>query len=133
MNRLLDNWLLLQKYWSNFWSVATLLIPPYSTAVKPDLEGYNAQYQKYEEMTKMPMRILLKFTLQNLRLEGNLVGYDEIKPFDKIRFYATRQSWLRGEDSDLEPYPYRFPLVTKRSGLSHPRFNRGRVYSLYTF
>ncbi len=40
-------------------------------------------------------RQLLKFTLQNLRLDSSLVCYDEIKPFDKIRFYASRSAWLR--------------------------------------
>ncbi len=39
-------------------------------------------------------RQLLKFALQNLVLDGSLVRYDEIKPFNTIREYASRQAWL---------------------------------------
>jgi len=39
-------------------------------------------------------RLLLKMTLQNLRLDGKIVRYDWIKPFDKIAYYASRPSWL---------------------------------------
>jgi hypothetical protein len=44
-------------------------------------------------------RLLLKMTLQNLRLEGRKARYDWINPFDKIAFYASRQSWLRAIDA----------------------------------
>ena len=43
-------------------------------------------------------RQLLKFTLQNLQVDGSLVRYDELKPFDTIRLYASRQAWLPRED-----------------------------------
>ena len=46
-------------------------------------------------------RQLLKFTLQNLELEGNLVRYSLIKPFDRVLNYTSRQDWLRGKDSNL--------------------------------
>ena len=39
-------------------------------------------------------RLLLKMTLQNLRLDGKIVRYDWKKPFDKIAFYASRPTWL---------------------------------------
>lgn len=39
--------------------------------------------------------ITYKFTLQNLQLDGSLACYDVIKPFDQMRFYVTRQTWLR--------------------------------------
>jgi len=39
-------------------------------------------------------RLLLKMALQNLELKGKKVRYGWIKPFDKIAFYASRQSWL---------------------------------------
>ena len=47
--------------------------------------------------------LLLKMTLQNLKLRGKKVRYDWIKPFDKVAFYASRQSWLPRVDSNHEP------------------------------
>ena len=41
-------------------------------------------------------RLLLNMTLQNLRLDGEIVRYDWKKPFDKIAFYASRPTWLPG-------------------------------------
>ena len=38
-------------------------------------------------------RLLLKMALQNLELKGKKARFDWIKPFDKIAFYASRQSW----------------------------------------
>jgi len=49
----------------------------------------------YESSEPIEKRQLLKFALQNLQLEGSLACYDEVKPFDAIRKYAMRQSWLR--------------------------------------
>jgi site-specific DNA recombinase len=49
----------------------------------------------YESSEPIEKRQLLKFALQNLQLEGSLACYDEVKPFDTIRKYAMRQSWLR--------------------------------------
>lgn len=49
----------------------------------------------FESSEGLEKRQLLKFALQNFRLEGSLVRYDEIKPFDTIRVYAARQAWLR--------------------------------------
>jgi site-specific DNA recombinase len=40
--------------------------------------------------------------------------------FQKDVLYAFSPVVLPREDSNLQPYPYRTPLVTKRSGLSHP-------------
>ena len=48
----------------------------------------------FESSEPQEKRQLLKFTLQNLVLDGTLVRYDEIKPFDAIRLYASRQAWL---------------------------------------
>ena len=50
-------------------------------------------------------RLLLKMALQNLELMGKKARYDWINPFDKIAFYASRQAWLRREDSNLRPFP----------------------------
>jgi hypothetical protein len=48
----------------------------------------------FESSEAQEKRLLLKMTLQNLRLEGKTVRYDWIKPFDKIAFYASRSAWL---------------------------------------
>ena len=49
----------------------------------------------YESSEPIEKRQLLKFALQNLELEGSLACYDEVKPFDAIRKYTMRQTWLR--------------------------------------
>lgn len=48
-------------------------------------------------------RLILKMTLQNLRLEGRKVRYDWINPFDKIAYYASRLDWLPRLDSNQRP------------------------------
>ncbi len=53
----------------------------------------------YESSEPIEKRQLLKFTLQNLRLDGSLVCYDEVKPFDTIRKYSDHQLWLPQWDS----------------------------------
>ena len=39
-------------------------------------------------------RQLLKLTLQNLKLEGNSVRFELVKPFDKVFACAGSQTWL---------------------------------------
>jgi len=41
---------------------------------------------------------LIKMTLQNLRLNGSLVQYDYLNPFDEIVKYADRSAWLHTVD-----------------------------------
>ncbi len=48
----------------------------------------------FESSEAQEKRLLLKMTLQNLRLEGKIVRYDWIKPFGKIAYYASRLDWL---------------------------------------
>lgn len=48
----------------------------------------------FESSEPQEKRLLLKFALQNLRFDSGLVCYDELKPFDKIREYASRSAWL---------------------------------------
>lgn len=48
----------------------------------------------FESSEPIEKRQLLRFALQNFQLDGTLVRYNEIKPFDKIREYASRQAWL---------------------------------------
>ena len=60
-------------------------------------------YELFESSEVQEKRQLLKLTLQNLKLEGSLVRYDLLKPFDKIALFASRQQWLPREDSNLQP------------------------------
>jgi hypothetical protein len=57
----------------------------------------------FESSEAHEKRLLLKMALQNLELKGKTARFDWIKPFDKIAFYASRQSWLPRQDSNLEP------------------------------
>ncbi len=49
----------------------------------------------FESSEPLEKRVILKMTLQDLRLEGKTVRYDWINPFDKIALYASRLDWLR--------------------------------------
>jgi len=54
--------------------------------------------------------------LQNLELKGKKARYDWIKPFDKIAFYASRQSWLEDRSvniTNLFIAPKNYKLVSK--------------------
>ena len=48
-------------------------------------------------------RQILKLILQNSVLDGRLVKYSLLKPFDTILNYADNQLWLLREDSNLRP------------------------------
>ena len=52
----------------------------------------------YESSEPIKKRQLLKFTLQNLQLEGSLALYDEVKPFSTILKYADNELWLPLKD-----------------------------------
>ncbi len=54
-------------------------------------------------------RQLLKLTLQNLKLEGNSVKFELVKPFDKVFACTGSQSWLPDLDSNQEPSGYATP------------------------
>lgn len=56
-------------------------------------------YELFESSEVQEKRQLLKLTLQNLKLERNLVRYDLLKPFDKKALFASRQQWLKTWDS----------------------------------
>ena len=60
------------------------------------LELASRAYELFESSEPIEKRQLLRFALQNFQLDGTLVRYNEIKPFDKIREYASRQAWLLG-------------------------------------
>lgn len=63
----------------------------------------------FESSEAQEKRLLLKMTLQNLRLEGKTVRYDWLNPFNKIAEYAPRLAWLPRVDSNHEPCRYIFP------------------------
>ena len=64
-------------------------------------------------------RLLLNMTLQNLRLDGKIVLYDWIKPFDKIAFYASRPSWLPQQVGKRTVERVRDFLFRSQFGLFH--------------
>ncbi|MDD3434547.1 MAG: recombinase family protein, partial [Candidatus Pacebacteria bacterium] len=65
-------------------------------------------------------RLLLKMTLENLELSGKKARYDWINPFDKIAFYASRQSWLPLQDA-LRTFDWR-EMREELISLSSPKF-----------
>src|SRR3989344_3357509 len=75
----------------------------YHITAKYLLELSNRAYELFKSSEVEERRQLIKLVLSNLRVEGKLVRYDGLKPFDTILNYADNQLWLRGEDSDLEP------------------------------
>lgn len=84
------------------------------------LELVKRGYELFKSSEPEEKRVLLKHTLQNFTYDGNSVRFDAVKPYDTVLLSAKRQAWLPREDSNLEPSSYRTPLVTKRTGLSHP-------------
>jgi hypothetical protein len=48
-------------------------------------------------------RQLLKLVLSNLRVEGNNICYEAVKPFDTILAFSDSNSWLPRLDSNQEP------------------------------
>lgn len=75
----------------------------YYITAKYLLELSNRAYELFKSSEVEERRQLIKLVLSNLRVEDKIVRYDAIKPFDTILNYANRQSWLPGEDSNLEP------------------------------
>lgn len=58
------------------------------------MELANKAYDLFKSSEVEERRQLIKLVLQNLRVEGKLVRYDAIKPFDTILNFADRQAWL---------------------------------------
>ena len=59
------------------------------------LELANKAYDLFKSSETEERRQLIKLVLSNLRVEGKLVRYDGLKPFDTILNYADNQLWLR--------------------------------------
>lgn len=72
---------MLQEAEDNYYITATYL-----------LELANRAYDLFVSSEVEERRQLIKLILQNLRVEGKIVRYDWINPFDKIAFYASRQA-----------------------------------------
>ena len=74
-------------------------------------------------------RQLLKLILQNSRLDGRLVRYDLLKPFDTILNYADRQLWLRRWDKKGKLKAIR---VGTRRDVGKRRYHREDIIKLIT-
>lgn len=76
----------------------------YYITVKYLLELTKRAYELFVSSEVEQKRQLVKLTLQNLRLEGKNLRYDAVKPFDTILNFSDRQAWLRGVDSNHQPF-----------------------------
>ncbi len=81
----------------------------YYITAKYLLELANKAYELFKISEVEERRQLIRLVLSNLRVEGKLVRYDAIKPFDTILNFADRQAWL--------------PRVQRLGILSHLRKN----------
>jgi hypothetical protein len=67
----------------------------YYISAKYLLELTNRAYELFKSSEVEERRQLIKLVLSNLRVEGKLVRYEAVKPFDTILNFADRQAWLR--------------------------------------
>lgn len=58
------------------------------------LQLANRAYELFMGSEMEQKRQLIMLTLQNLKVEGRLVRYDAIKPFDTILNFADNKLWL---------------------------------------
>lgn len=65
------------------------------------LEIAKRAYELFKSSEVDEKRQLIKLVLQNLRIEGNLVKYSLLNPFDTIAKCNEQQLWLPREDSNL--------------------------------
>ena len=70
----------------------------YYITAKYLLELANRAYGLFISSEVEERRQLLKLVLSNLRVEGDKVCYDAVKPFDSILVSANSQSWLGTAD-----------------------------------
>ena len=63
----------------------------------------NRAYELFMSSEAEEKRQLLKLTLQNLKLEGNTVKFELVKPFDTVFACAGSQTWLPELDSNQQP------------------------------
>jgi len=74
---------------------------------------------KFENPKAHERRLLLKLLLQNPTLDGKIVRYTLLKPFDTIINYADSQLWL-------EQW-YDFRQIDWASELEYPEFTNKEV------
>lgn len=67
----------------------------YYITAKYLLELANKAYELFVSSEVEERRQLIKLVLSNLQVEGKIVRYDGLKPFDTILNYADNQLWLR--------------------------------------
>lgn len=65
------------------------------------LQLANRAYELFMSSEAEEKRLLLKLTLQNLKLDGKKVEFELVKPFDKVFACSSSQSWLPEEGSNL--------------------------------
>lgn len=65
----------------------------YYLTVKYLLELANRAYELFMSSEMTEKRQLIKLVLQNLRVDGSLVKFDSLKPFDILANYDHRSSW----------------------------------------
>lgn len=75
----------------------------YYITAKYLLELANRAYELFKSSEVEERRQLIKLVLSNLRVEGNLVQYDAIKPFDTVLNYSDHQLWHPRRDSNPRP------------------------------
>ena len=61
-------------------------------------------YELFNSSEADEKKQLIKMLLQNLVLDGENLRYDLKKPYDTIFDLASRQDWLRGLDSNQQPF-----------------------------
>lgn len=75
----------------------------YYITAKYILELSNRAYELFKSSEVEERRQLIKLVLQNLRIEGRLVKFEGLKPFDTILNYSDHQLWHPRRDSNPRP------------------------------
>ncbi|EKD80511.1 MAG: cassette chromosome recombinase B [uncultured bacterium] len=83
---------MLQEAEDNYYITASYLV-----------EFAQKAYELFKSSEVEERRQLIKLTLSNLRVEGEFVRYEVVKPYNAILNYADRQAWLPGVDSNRRP------------------------------
>jgi site-specific DNA recombinase len=76
----------------------------YYITAKHILDLANRAHELFISSEVEERRQLLKLVLSNLRVEGENVCYDAVKPFDSILVSANSQLWLPRLDSNQQPF-----------------------------
>ena len=85
----------------------------YYVSAKYLLKLSNKAYDLFKSSEVEERRQLIKLVLSNLRVEGKLVRYEAVKPFNTILDYADRQSLLPLSDSLRNGFQSKLLEITK--------------------